>query len=200
MYDTTELDDLERDIKQLQIEWDKYFGGLEKRAPTALHAKVERATRFWLRGEIRNPTVRFRSQSLIARFNTLNQLWQKRLRALEEGRPLGVHRGALRVPQTTATPGQTEQAPRRPAAGVGGPQPVRVADVGQDREQVRALFDRFVEARKQAGENAAVRFESFEKLIAQQAGRILTQQGAQAVDFRLETSGGKVSLKARPVK
>ena len=35
---------------------------------------------------------------------------------------------------------------------------------------------------------------------SQQASRILNEKGAKAVDFRLETKDGKVSLKARPVK
>ena len=45
-----------------------------------------------------------------------------------------------------------------------------------------------------------MKFESFQKLIAQQASRILTEKGGQAVDFRLETKDGKVSLKAKVVK
>jgi hypothetical protein len=57
-----------------------------------------------------------------------------------------------------------------------------------------------VEARRGTGETGAVKFESFQKLIAQQASRILAERGAKAVDFRLETKDGKVSLKARPVK
>ena len=65
---------------------------------------------------------------------------------------------------------------------------------------MRTLFDRFVEARKAAGEAGPVKFESFQKVISQQATRILNEKGAQAVDFRLETKDGKVSLKAKPVK
>jgi hypothetical protein len=65
---------------------------------------------------------------------------------------------------------------------------------------VRTLFDRFLEARKQAGESGAVKFESFQKIIAQQSARILNEKGASAVDFRLETKDGKVSLKAKPVR
>ena len=65
---------------------------------------------------------------------------------------------------------------------------------------MRALFDRYLEARKQTGEGGAVRYENFEKIISQQASRILGEKGGQAVDFRLETKDGKVTLKARPVK
>ena len=45
-----------------------------------------------------------------------------------------------------------------------------------------------------------VKFESFQKVIAQQASRILTEKGGQAVEFRVETKDGKVSLKAKAVK
>ena len=88
-------------------------------------------------------------------------------------------------------------AARAPGSGSGE---VRVKDPGGDTDAVRSLFDRFLEARKAAGEAAPVKFESFQKIISQQAARILSEKGAQAVDFRLETKDGKVSLKAKPVK
>ena len=50
------------------------------------------------------------------------------------------------------------------------------------------------------GETAAVSYDNFEKLISQQATKILTEKGAAAVDFRIEAKDGKVSLKAKPVK
>jgi hypothetical protein len=70
----------------------------------------------------------------------------------------------------------------------------------RDQATVRSLYDQFLEARRQTGEPGNVKFESFQKLIAQQAARILQDKGAAAVDFRLETKDGKVSLKAKPVK
>jgi hypothetical protein len=75
---------------------------------------------------------------------------------------------------------------------------VRSAD--SDVDTVRALYDRFLEARKEAGEAGGVKFDSFRKIIDQQASRILSEKGAAAVDFRLETKDGKVSLKAKPVR
>jgi hypothetical protein len=65
---------------------------------------------------------------------------------------------------------------------------------------VRALFDQYMEQRRRTGEAGPVKFENFEKIIAPQASRILVEKGGQAVDFRLETKDGKVTLKARPVK
>ena len=191
-----DLDTLEKSIRQLQIEWDKYFGGVEKRPPNDLHTRVTRWVRELGHQEIRNNTERFRSQTITARFNTFNELWGKRLRAREEGKPLGVH--GIKADQLPPPPPADEAPapPHRPAAG----QPSEIRLRGDsDAAAVRALYERFVEARQATGEGG-VKFENFQKLIAQQAGRIIKEKGAQAIDFRLETKDGKVSLKAKPVR
>ncbi|HUG54286.1 MAG TPA: MXAN_5187 C-terminal domain-containing protein, partial [Vicinamibacteria bacterium] len=189
-----DLDALERSMRQLQVEWEKFFGGVEKKPPNELKVRVEALVRKYAYAEIRNNTERFRYQTLSSRYATFNELWNKRLRAIEEGRPVGLHgiheRHAPPPPPFSPTP----------VAARGGSGEVRVKDPSGDAEAMRSLFDRFLEARKAAGDAAPVRFESFQKIISQQAARILSEKGAQAVDFRLETKDGKVSLKAKPVK
>ena len=192
-----DLDVLERSFRQLQIEWEKFFGGVEKKPPTDLRARVEAVTKKYAYAEIRNNGERFRYQTLSTRYATFNELWNKRMRAIEEGRPLGIH--GIYERKVAPPPVYAPPPPAARPAG-GGSGEVRVKDPGGDTDAVRSLFDRFLEARKAAGEAAPVKFESFQKIISQQAARILTEKGAQAVDFRLETKDGKVSLKAKPVK
>lgn len=193
-----DLDQLEVAIRKLQIEWDKFFSGIEKKPPNDMKGRVESLIRRHAYGEIRNNTERFRYQNLTARYNTFSELWNKRLRALEEGRPMGVH--GLRAQQLPPPPPARDPLPPRAATARSSSGEVRVSDGQRDSEAVRELFERFVTARQEAGEAAPVKFESFQKLIVQQASRIVSEKGAQAVDFRLETKDGKVSLKARPVK
>jgi hypothetical protein len=192
-----DLDVLERSFRQLQIEWEKFFGGVEKKPPTDLRARVEALIKKYAYAEIRNNGERFRYQTLSTRYATFNELWNKRMRAIEEGRPLGIH--GIYERKVAPPPVYAPPPPAARPAG-GGSGEVRVKDPGGDTDAVRSLFDRFLEARKAAGEAAPVKFESFQKIISQQAARILSEKGAQAVDFRLETKDGKVSLKAKPVK
>ena len=192
-----DLDQLEKSIKQLQIEWDKFFGGVEKKPPTDLKAKLEALIRRHVNAEIRNNTERFRYQNLTARYNTFNEMWGKRLRALEEGRIMGVHGKHSQAPLPPSAAREDRAAAR--AAGGGGAGEVRIQDPERDSEAMRSLFERFVEERQKTGESA-VKFEGFRKLIAQQANRILSEKGAEAVSFRLETKDGKVSLKAKALK
>jgi hypothetical protein len=185
-----DLAQLESSIRQLQIEWDKFFGGVERKPPNDLKTRVEAMVRKHANAEIRNNAERFRYQNLTARYNTLNELWTKRLRAMEEGRPMGLH--GSKVPPPPPPPPPSPAARRAPAE-------YRVRAPESEPDVVRALFDQYQQARAQSGEGA-VKFESFQKVIAQQASRILTEKGGQAVEFRVETKDGKVSLKAKAVK
>lgn len=186
-----DLAQLESSIRQLQIEWDKFFGGVERKPPNDLKTRVEAMVRKHANAEIRNNAERFRYQNLTARYNTLNELWTKRLRAMEEGRPMGLH--GSKVPPPPPPPPPMAAAPRR------APSEYRVRTPESEPDVVRALFDQYQQARAQSGEGA-VKFESFQKVISQQASRILTEKGGQAVEFRVETKDGKVSLKAKAVK
>jgi len=192
-----DLDQLEQMLRQLQIEWEKFFGGVEKKPPNELRARVEAIVKRYAYTEIRNNTERFRYQALSSRFNTFNELWNKRMRAIEEGRPVGLHGRAAAMAPAAGSPAAA--APRAAAAPSGGGE-FRVRSPDKDESAVRALYEKFLQARQQAGEKGTVKFDNFQKLISQQASRIMADKGAQAVDFRLETKEGKVSLKAKVVK
>lgn len=191
-----DLDALERSIRQLQIDWDRFFSGLEKKPPNDLKVKVEAIVRRHANAEIRNNAERFRYQTLTARYSTFNELWSKKLRAREEGKAFGVH--GLKAEMLPPPPPAPPPPPPRAATARGNE--FRVQNPERDAATVRSLYESFLEARSQNGEIAPVKYESFQKLIGQQASRILNDKGGQAVEFRLETKDGKVSLKAKVVK
>jgi hypothetical protein len=185
-------------LRQLQVKWDLFFNGAERKPPSELQTQVETLIKRLNNSEIRNNGDRFRFQGLSARYTTFNELWQKRLRAREEGRAFGRH--GIKA---------EDSAPMRPAALAEAlthvphpetPREFRVVDAASDASAVRALYDHYVEERKRAGEAAPAPFDSFQALIGKQAQKIRAEKGAAAVDFRLETKDGKVSLKAKVVK
>jgi hypothetical protein len=87
-----------------------------------------------------------------------------------------------------------------PTGGGGSGREFRIGNPEGDDDKVRALYDRYVEERHRLGEGDAPAYESFRQLIGQQTAKILGDKDAKAVDFRLDSSHGKVSLKARIVK
>ncbi len=196
---TEDLDALERSIRQIQIEWDKFFGGIEKKPPNDMKTRLEALIRRHANAEIRNNTERFRYQTLTARYATLNELWSKKLRLREEGKAFGVH--GLKAEALPPPPPPAPAAPRHAGAHGGPVEQFRVQNPERDAQTVRDLYESFLQARRSNGETAPVKYESFQKLIGQQASRILSDKGGKAaVEFRLETKDGKVSLKAKVVK
>jgi hypothetical protein len=187
-----DLDRVDVMIRQLQVKWDLFFNGAEKKPPSELQGQLDTLIKRLNNTEIRNNGDRFRFQGLSSRFSTFNELWQKRLRAREEGRAFGRHgiKAEASAPERPA-----------PAAAMRGEanREFRVADAARDAGAVRALYDHYVQERRRVGE-AAPAFERFQALIAKQAQKIRAEKGASAVDFRLETRDGKVSLKAKLVK
>lgn len=188
-----DLDRIDVMLRQLQVKWDLFFNGAEKKPPSELQTQVDSLLKRHSNAEIRNNGDRFRFQGLTARYTTFNELWQKKLRAREEGRLYGMH-GLKAEKLVPASP--TPNLSFKPDA----PREFRVTDPSRDAAAVRALYEKFVEERRRTGETQTPAFDSFQALIAKQAQKIQAEKGAQAVDFRLETKDGKVSLKAKVVK
>ena len=186
-----DLDRIDVMLRQLQVKWELFFNGAERKPPSELQMQVDTLIKRLSNGEIRNNGDRFRFQGLSSRYTTFNELWQKKLRAREEGRAYGMH--GLKAEKMPPPP------PRHVAAAE-APREFRVSDPSRDAVAVRALYERYVEERRQTGEPGAPAFEAFQALIGKQAQKILADKGASAVDFRLETKDGKVALKAKVVK
>jgi hypothetical protein len=203
-----DLDRLDVAIRQLQVKWDLFFSGAEKKPPLDAQAQVEALVKRYANTEIRNNGERFRYQSLTARLTSFSELWQKRLRAREEGKVFGMHGLRAEAPPPPPPPAAPAPEPRPgvvlpPASAAAAATPAgafRVADAQRDAAAIRSLYELFAEERRRAGEGAPPPFEAFQQLVAQQAARIRSEKRAQAVDFRLETKDGKVSLKARVVR
>ena len=201
-----DLAKIEEGIFKLQKEWDRFFSGQERKAPFEARQRLDRLVRRYIGVELRNNIERFRFQSLTAKYNTLSDLWNRKLRAIEEGRPLSsVQLKHVREAEAEAT--ATASAPAAaPSAGSRSMQSsaparaeVRLSTLREDEQGVKDLYEQFRAARASVGESE-VKFESFRKLIAQQRSRLLEEKDAVAVDFRVALQDGKVALKAKPVR
>lgn len=62
----------------------------------------------------------------------------------------------------------------------------------------RALYQRFLQARKRVGKSTDVRYEDLMKSLNRQAPAVMKQHRAKGVEFDVAVKGGKVILKAKP--
>jgi hypothetical protein len=147
---------------------------------------VEGLVKQYDRGHITNTGDRFRFLTLQSRFATFIDLWDRGLRAREEGRP-----GPFAHKRTPAEPEK-----KRPED--------RIVHVSSFRDPVREidkltdLYESLAEARREVGLDAPP-FHKFAELVKNQVKK-LRQSGAPEVAFRVAVKDGKVNFTARGMK
>lgn len=181
-----ELQKLEADLRQLEAEYNMYFSGRLPKPPWETRARVEKVVKMMDRAYIQNTGDRFRFQTLQSRFQTFLDLWDKGLRAREEGRP-----GPFGQPPPKKAPEK-----RAPDDGI-----VHVAafrDPVREAEKLEQLYDSLSQARQQSGEQQ-IPFHKFAELVKSQVKK-LRDSGSSEVAFRVAVKDGKVNLTARALK
>jgi hypothetical protein len=181
-----ELTALEGDLKRLETEYNMYFAGRLKRPPWETRARVEATVKRLDRTAINNYGVRFRFTTLQTRLSRFIDLWDRALRAREEGRP-----GPLMHPRKIEPP-----PPDRVEDRI-----VKVEtfhDPAKEDDKVRALYESFVKARQQAGQER-VAYDKFAMLVSTQV-KALKNKGGTDVAFRVAIKDGKVALTARALR
>jgi hypothetical protein len=128
---------------------------------------------------------RFRLQTLQSRFATFVDLWDRGLRAREEGRP-----GPF------ARRGRDDGAPAARAGRV--VYVTTFADPVHELDRLRELYDRVTDVRRELGE-VQVPFHKFAGLIRDRVSGF-KKRGAVEVAFRVAVHEGKITFTARGLK
>src|SRR5579863_6590246 len=81
-----DLSRLERDIRQLKIEYEQYFGGGKKRPPADIEWRIEQIIkRYGDRAGEMNYAQRFRYGNLTQTYSKYREIFHKRMQKREEG-------------------------------------------------------------------------------------------------------------------
>mgnify|MGYP003576544029 CR=1 FL=1 len=136
------LSQLSGELKKLESEYNQFFSGRLPRPPWETRTRVESLMRRWDRHSFDASSIdRFKFQTMQARYATFADLWDRGLRAREEGRP---------GPFNWAS-GET----RAPAKGEPSmPQVVHVAAIGDpmgEIDKVKELWSSLMDARREGG-------------------------------------------------
>jgi hypothetical protein len=172
---------LENGLRQLKIQYDMFFAGSIPKEPLELRIEIEKLIRRHTATPIRKYAPRFHFNALVSRFNSQSELWAKKVRSLEEGdRP---------APAVAERAGSGENVVSR----------CTVKDPAKERDVLRLLHGRLLEARKKAGDGGGkLSFESFVRTVSAQADKLREKAGCDKVELRVIISDRKVLVKARP--
>jgi hypothetical protein len=169
------LDQLGRDLKQLQVDYERFFNGALPFPPEELRTRIQGQLRQLRNLNLTAAVDNFRMADLEARYNTYNELWNRRVRDLEEGRHARPQTAAPETPRYDVERGILVAGPVAP-------------------EAAEALYQGL--ARSEAPK---FDLDSFRAYLERQAAAIRTRTGCGQVQFRLAAEDGKMKLKARPV-
>lgn len=181
-----DLQRLETELRRLEAEYNMFFAGRLPKPPWETRSRVDAIVKQFDRAHIQNTGDRFRFLTLQSRYAAFIDLWDRGLRAREEGRsgPF-VHKRK----EEKAEPKKPEDRILRVAA---------FKNPVQEQDKLHDLYDSLVEARRSIGEDA-LPFHKFADLVKTQVKK-LRENGSPEVAFRVAVKDGKVNFTARAMK
>jgi hypothetical protein len=182
-----EIQVLEIELKRLEAEYNMFFAGRLPRPPWETRGRVDALVKRIDRMRLENYGERFRFNTLQSRFATFVDLWDRGLRAREEGRP-----GPFAQQRTASGKSKRAAVADRILAVTTFRDPLAEMDKLHD------LYESVAEARKEIGQDA-IPFHKFAELIRTQVGQ-LREKGSAEVAFRVALKDGKVAFTARALR
>lgn len=203
-----ELTQLEKDIRQLQIEYDAYFAGGRKRPPNETEWRVTKLIKkFSEMGGKLKYAQSFRFNSIASRYAKFSEIWRQRTKRVEEGHTaFGYSKMGRKLEEQ-----RLEEARRQHEAWLHGEhgKPAASAETGEARvsvsdplkegEKVQELYRNMIEMKKKTGESTDVNYEQFNKFVRSKTEQLKQQMGAKQVEYTVAIEGGQVKLKAKGV-
>ena len=181
---------LERDIRQLKIEFDQFFGGGRKRPPSEIEWRIEQVIkRYGDRAGEMNYGQRFRYGNLTQTYTKYREIFHKRMQRREEG-TVERHFGAA-AREIEAQRARSRRKPSPPSVAI------TCSDLESESGKVDELYQAFREALDSSGEPVdRLSRDKFQKFLVQKSEQIRKDRGQQ-VEFLVSVENGKARLKAR---
>lgn len=182
-----DLDALEREIQLVKISYEKYFSGVEKIEPAKEREDLRRTIRDFDRANFIALVQRHRYQTLRSRFISLDTYIQRNLFQIERGtHPRFKFRADLAARNEGGAPGpQVSDFEKR-----------RIAE----ERTFRDVYERYIEARRVAGQHTDVDFDRVRSAIRKQVRQIQSRYKCSSVKFRVQVEDGVARIKAVPQK
>ena len=194
-----EMSQLEKDIRQLKIEYDQFFGGGRKRPPTEIEWRIETIIkRYGERSGEMKFGQRFRYNNLTQTYAKYKDVFRKKVQQKEEGkiqRHFGAAAKAIEAERAAvaaaAHPSTTQASAPQPAS-------FRMVCSEPEREsdKVDQLYQAFQQAMQQTGGSVKQSRENFNEFVSKKTKELQKQKNCREVEYVVEVVNGEVKLKA----
>ncbi len=179
-----DLNEIQLGMKELEIRYEQYFAGVEKREPQRDRVALAKRIRHFKNRPIFQTDIKFRYQGLASRFYSYSQYWDRILRLMDEGK---YHRHLSNKPTATKLP---ELAKPQMAETTTAP-----------ADEAGRLLLALTDARKKCGlHGRAPSHEKVDQFLAAQKQKVQQKFGDRPFEFIVDSSSGKPQIKVRLIK
>jgi hypothetical protein len=192
-----DLSQLDRDIRQLKIEYEQYFGGGKMRPPTDLEWRIDiMMKRYSDRGAQMSYSQRFRYGNLVQAYTKYREMFRKRMKQKEEGTVQRHFGAAARELEKERT---RKRGSGAKANGIEQfPFSVTWKDPDQEKKKVEQLFSALRLAKEQLGEKTdRLTLEAFQQFVREKTEQLKKQKNVSEVEYIVTVEGKHSRLKAR---
>ncbi len=176
------LSEIQQEMKELEIRYEQYFAGVEKREPQRERTALARRIRHFTNRPIFQTDIKFRYQGLASRFHSYAQYWDRILRLMDEGK-YHRHRANKPTPPKEETP-PAPATPQTPSAW--------------RADEAEQLLSALNAARTECGQKGpAPSREKVKQFLSAQKKKIQEKYGDRPVEFLVDSSSGKPQIKVR---
>lgn len=173
-----ELRVLDQKIKQLKLDYDRYFLGSRPREPALLRGEVDKLIATYSNQVTTNSGLRFRFSSLCSRYQAHKRQWSEILRQIEQG-TYARHRFKAALHERV----RSEVEPSALAE--------------PDGQQRPGLFEEYRAARERCGqETRHLTPEALERVLSEQREALRARYGDAEFRFRVVVEAGRAKIKA----
>jgi len=179
-----ELNDLDEGMSGLQVLYEKYFLGIDRKPPDQERKRISEKARELRTTSIRNTALKFKVNTLFAKLISFERMWDRTLREIEDGT---YKRDVFKAKLRAGDRDEPRTGPVKPAAP-------SISDAN-----LRRLYDTYLVARKRCGEATdGLTFDSMAARIRSQVPELIQKHKAKNIEFKVVIKGGKAILKAVP--
>src|SRR5580765_4070447 len=191
-----ELGQLERDIRQLKVEYDQYFGGGRKRPPTEIEWRIELTIkRYAERGGDLKYGQRFRLNNLTQTYAKYKDIFRKKVKQKEEGtvqrhfgaaaKAIEAERARRVLEEGTAGRGAAGRAQDQSAEGAAFR--MICSEPERESEKVNKLYQALITAKQRAGEEIGkLTPEGFAEFVRKKTKHLQQEKNCTEVEYIVE--------------
>ena len=183
----TRLDEM---VAALRGDYELFFSGDRRIPPERERNEVRLRMRKLEAGHITNTSQKFRFQSLTAKFNAYQRLWDRIMQQIESGtyRP-DKFKADKRVGEFDSNTGEVVAAETRLQKILREAKSEEALD-----KKINTLYKTYIETRRVTGESVNIPFDKFRSSI-QKSRAVLEQRFGDNYEFKIAIENGKAKVK-----